>query len=97
VYDPLYFVQEYLWMALSFTSAVITVYSVYKMIRIIKELENDYNTPKLIAHALLVVIQTSTVCLYSFANGYIKTFEVVIVTDFVCQMFIAFICLTMGS
>jgi hypothetical protein len=43
-------------MALSLASAVITVYSVYKMITIIKELGTDYNTPKLIMHALLVVI-----------------------------------------
>jgi hypothetical protein len=43
-------------MALNLASSGITVFSVYKMITIIKELGTDYNTPKLIVHAILVVI-----------------------------------------
>jgi hypothetical protein len=35
-------------------SAGITVYSVYKIITIIKELGTDDNKPKLILHAILV-------------------------------------------
>jgi hypothetical protein len=84
-------------MVLSLASAVITVFSVYKMISIIKELGSDYNTPKLIVHALLVVIQTVTVCLISFWPKNFKVWEVVLVIDFVCQLFIVYICLTMGS
>jgi hypothetical protein len=43
-------------MALSLVSAGVSVYSIYKTITIIKELENDYNTSKLIVHAVLVVL-----------------------------------------
>jgi hypothetical protein len=67
------------------------------MITIVKELGTDYNTPKLIVHALLVVIQTTIVCLYTFASNNTKAYEVIVITDFVCQVFIAYICLTMGS
>jgi hypothetical protein len=67
------------------------------MIMIIKELGTDYNTLKLIVHALLVVIQTATVCLNSIIKGNAETYEVVVVTDFICQVFIPFICLAMGS
>jgi hypothetical protein len=35
--------------------------------------------------------------LNAITKGSFKTYEVVYVTDFVCQLFIAFICLTMGS
>jgi hypothetical protein len=70
-------------MTLSFISAVITVFSVFKMIKIIKELGSDYNTPKLIVHALLVVIQTVSVGLLNFADD-ARCFEVVVATDFIC-------------
>jgi hypothetical protein len=84
-------------MALSLASAVITVYSVYKMITIIKELGGDYNTPKFIVHAFFVVIETLAVCLNAFSTINPKAFEAVVLTDLVCQLIVAYIFLTVGS
>jgi hypothetical protein len=55
VYIPCEKARVCLWVVLSLVSAGITVYSVYKMIKIIKQLGSDYNKPKLIVHAILVV------------------------------------------
>jgi uncharacterized membrane protein len=79
-------------------SAVITVYSISKIINIIKAVGNTYDVNKLIVHSILVVVQTSSVIVYvTIPSNAIVFIESVILMNFVCQIFVAYICLTMGS
>jgi hypothetical protein len=53
------------------------------MFTIIKELDNDYNKPKLFVHALLIAVQALSVCWNTFEDSE-KAFVTIIFTDFVC-------------
>jgi hypothetical protein len=88
--------QLYIGVTLCLASALITVFSIYKIIEIITILGDTFNKPKLILHALLLVIQTTTACLFIFSWSQ-KCYLVCVFLEILGQLFISYICLTMGS
>jgi hypothetical protein len=95
--NPLFSAQINLWAGLSIASAVIAVYSIYKIIEIVKQLHSTFYTNSLILHATLAVLQALSLSFFIICFKNVKIFFVANLCEFVSELFVSFICVTMGS
>ena len=108
-YGPFYLITNFIWLIITFSSTVVTIFAVCKIFSIAKELQSynenvSINKNTMILHAILLTIQ-SLASLLAATYPYIPLLAAqtiiiditLTVVEVIVQLMICFICLTMGS